>query len=68
MFRGWQGIIEKWKAKGFVTYLELRQTLPPEILDQDQVDDIATMINDMGIEVRKEKAEVINLQKKNNEE
>jgi len=54
-------LFEKWKAQGYVEYHEFKETLPSDIVHQDQIDDIATMINEMGIKIRKTKAKVIDL-------
>ena len=44
-------LIAKGKEKGFLTYAEVNDHLPQEIVDSDQVEDIIGMINDMGIKV-----------------
>ena len=54
-------LFEKGKSQGYISNLDLEKFLPPNIVEQEQVDDIIRMLNDMGIEVRKEKAKIINL-------
>jgi len=42
-------LIEKGKDQGFLTYAEVNDHLPEEIVDPQQIEDIIAMINDMGI-------------------
>ncbi len=44
-------LIAKGKEQGYLTYSEVNDHLPPDIVDPDQVEDIISMINDMGIQV-----------------
>lgn len=44
-------LIAKGKEQGFLTYHEVNDHLPDDIVDPDQIDSIVSMINDMGIEV-----------------
>ena len=44
-------LIAKGKEQGFLTYHEVNEHLPDEIVDPEQIEDIINMINDMGIEV-----------------
>ncbi|MGV6810327.1 MAG: RNA polymerase sigma factor RpoD [bacterium] len=44
-------LIAKGKEKGFLTYAEVNDHLPDTIIDPDQIEDIISMINDMGIKV-----------------
>jgi len=44
-------LIAKGKEQGYLTYHEVNDHLPNEIVDPEQIEDIVTMINDMGIEV-----------------
>jgi len=44
-------LIAKGKEQGFLTYAEVNDHLPEEIVDPEQVEDIINMINDMGIPV-----------------
>ena len=42
-------LIEKGKEQGFLTYAEVNDHLPVDIVDPQQIEDIIGMINDMGI-------------------
>ena len=42
-------LIEKGKEQGFLTYSEVNDHLPEDIVDPQQIEDIIAMINDMGI-------------------
>lgn len=44
-------LIAKGKAQGYLTYAEVNDHLPSDIMDPEQIDDIIGMINDMGIQV-----------------
>jgi RNA polymerase primary sigma factor len=44
-------LITKGKEQGFLTYAEVNDHLPDDIVDPEQIEDIINMINDMGIEV-----------------
>jgi len=44
-------LIAKGKEQGYLTYAEVNDHLPQEIVDPEQVEDIINMINDMGITV-----------------
>ncbi|HWS26741.1 MAG TPA: sigma-70 family RNA polymerase sigma factor, partial [Xanthomonadales bacterium] len=44
-------LIVKGKEQGFLTYSEVNDILPDDIVDPEQIEDIINMINDMGIEV-----------------
>ena len=44
-------LIAKGKEQGFLTYREVNDHLPDEIVDPEQIEEIVTMINDMGIPV-----------------
>jgi RNA polymerase primary sigma factor len=44
-------LIAKGKEQGFLTYSEVNDHLPNDIVDPEQVEDIIGMINDMGIKV-----------------
>ena len=44
-------LIAKGKEHGFITYHEVTEHLPDEIVDPEQIEDIINMITDMGIEV-----------------
>jgi RNA polymerase primary sigma factor len=44
-------LIAKGKEQGFLTYHEVNDHLPDDIVDPEQIEDIINMINDMGISV-----------------
>ena len=44
-------LIAKGKEQGFLTYAEVNDHLPNEIIEPEQIEDIVNMINDMGIPV-----------------
>src|SRR5690554_3016899 len=44
-------LIAKGKEQGYLTFAEVNDHLPSEIVDSDQIEDIIGMINDMGIQV-----------------
>ncbi len=62
-----KNLIAKGKEKGFLTYAEVNDHLPDGIVDPEQIEDIISVINDMGITVYENTpdAEVIELTKEN---
>ncbi|CED79186.1 RNA polymerase sigma factor RpoD [Candidatus Williamhamiltonella defendens] len=44
-------LIARGKEQGYLTYAEVNDHLPEDIVDSDQIEDIIQMINDMGIQV-----------------
>ncbi len=44
-------LISKGKMQGYLTYAEVNDHLPSDIVDPEQIEDIIGMINDMGIQV-----------------
>ena len=44
-------LIARGKEQGYLTYVEVNDHLPSEIVDPEQIEDIVNMINDMGIPV-----------------
>ncbi|MGZ8185172.1 MAG: RNA polymerase sigma factor RpoD [Methylobacter sp.] len=44
-------LIAKGKIQGYLTYAEVNDHLPSDIVDPEQIEDIIGMINDMGIQV-----------------
>jgi RNA polymerase primary sigma factor len=44
-------LIAKGKMQGYLTFSEVNDHLPSDIVDPEQMEDIICMINDMGIEV-----------------
>ncbi len=47
-------LIAKGKEQGFLTYREVNDHLPDEIVDPEQIEEIIGMINDMGIRVHED--------------
>ncbi len=47
-------LIVKGKEQGYLTFAEVNDHLPDDIVDPDQIEDIIGMINDMGIAVHEE--------------
>lgn len=50
-------LIARGKEQGYLTYAEVNDHLPPDIADPEQIEDIISMINDMGIKVREDAPE-----------
>lgn len=44
-------LILKGKEQGYLTFAEVNDHLPQDIIDSEQIEDIIRMINDMGIQV-----------------
>ena len=44
-------LIARGKEQGYLTYVEVNDHLPNDIVDPEQIEDIVNMINDMGITV-----------------
>ena len=44
-------LITRGKEQGFLTYAQVNDHLPDDIVDPEQIEDIINMINDMGISV-----------------
>lgn len=44
-------LINKGKARGYITYDELNEALPQERLSSDQIDEAMSMISEMGISI-----------------
>ncbi|ANZ22303.1 RNA polymerase subunit sigma [Buchnera aphidicola (Diuraphis noxia)] len=47
-------LVNHGKEQGYLTYAEVNDHLPEDIIDSEQIDDIIQMINDMGIPVVEE--------------
>ena len=47
-------LVTKGKEQGYLTYAEVNDHLPEDMVDSDQIEDIIQMINDMGIQVLEE--------------
>ena len=50
-------LIARGKEQGYLTYVEVNDHLPNDIVDPEQIEDIVNMINDMGIAVHEEAPE-----------
>ncbi len=48
---GIDGLLEKGRAQGYVTYDELNSALPPDVLTGDQIDDVMEIFGEHAIEV-----------------
>jgi len=46
-----QQLMQLGKEKGFLTYDEVNDILPPDMISSDQLDDVMSMFGDMDIEV-----------------
>ncbi len=44
-------LIAKGKEQGFITYHEMTEFLPDEVVEPEQIEDIISVLTDMGIEV-----------------
>jgi len=60
-------LIAKGREQGYLTYAEVNDHLPEDIAEADQVDDIISMINDMGIQVFEQAPDADELLMKNND-
>ncbi|VFP84222.1 RNA polymerase sigma factor RpoD [Candidatus Erwinia haradaeae] len=47
-------LVTRGKEQGYLTYAEINDNLPDDIIDSDQIEDIIQMINNMGIQVVEE--------------
>lgn len=47
-------LLNRGKEKGYLTFAEVNDHLPEDIIDSDQIEDIIQMINDLGIHVMEE--------------
>ncbi len=47
-------LITRGKEQGYLTYAEVNDHLPDDIVDPEQIEDIINMINDMGIQVHEQ--------------
>ena len=50
-------LISRGREQGYLTYAEVNDHLPDEISDPEQIEDIISMINDMGIAVHEQAPE-----------
>ncbi|VFP86096.1 RNA polymerase sigma factor RpoD [Candidatus Erwinia haradaeae] len=51
-------LVTRGKEQGYLTYSEINDHLPDDIVDSDQLEDIIQMINNMGIQVVEEAPDV----------
>jgi len=56
-----KSLIAKGKEQGFLTYSEVNDHLPDDIVDPEQIEDIIGMINDMGISVHESAPDIDSL-------
>jgi len=54
-------LIARGKEQGYLTYAEVNDYLPDDLVDPDQIDEIVGMFDDMGIEVHEEAPDTDNL-------
>ncbi|WP_225639649.1 RNA polymerase sigma factor RpoD [Candidatus Profftia sp. (ex Adelges kitamiensis)] len=54
-------LVTKGKEQGYLTYAEVNDHLPDDIIESDQIEDIVRMINDMGIQVMEKAPDVDDL-------
>ncbi|WP_368184593.1 RNA polymerase sigma factor RpoD [Aestuariibius sp. HNIBRBA575] len=47
-------MIAEAREKGFITYDQLNQVLPPDQVSSDQIEDVMSMLSEMGIQVTEE--------------
>ena len=52
-------LIARGKEQGYLTYVEVNDHLPNDIVDPEQIEDIVNMINDMGIAVHEKAPDAI---------
>jgi RNA polymerase primary sigma factor len=50
-------LIAKGKDRGYLSYSEVNDHLPDDVIDPEQIEDIITMFNDMGISVHEDMSE-----------
>jgi RNA polymerase primary sigma factor len=54
-------LIARGKEQGYLTYTEVNDHLPNDIVDPEQIEDIVNMINDMGIAVHEKAPDAVSL-------
>jgi len=54
-------LIARGKEQGYLTYAEVNDHLPDDIVDPEQIEDIINMIGDMGIEVHESAPDLDNM-------
>jgi RNA polymerase primary sigma factor len=50
-------LIARGKDRGYLSYSEVNDHLPDDVIDPEQIEDIITMFNDMGISVHEDMSE-----------
>lgn len=50
-------LIARGKDRGYLSYREVNDHLPDDVIDPEQIEDIITMFNDMGISVHEDMSE-----------
>jgi len=63
-----RALIAKGKEKGFLTYREVNDHLPNEIVDPEQIEEIVSVITDMGISVHETAPDADTLLMQNNKD
>ncbi len=59
--KDFRALVKKGKSQGYIDYSEFKEFMPSEIVDEEQVEDIMQMLRDMGIEIKKAKAKVLDI-------
>lgn len=49
-----KSLISKGKEQGYLTFAEVNDHLPDDLVDPEQIEDIIAMFNDMGISVHEQ--------------
>ena len=49
-----QELVKRGKAQGYLAEIEIREQLSDEVIDPHQIEDIITIIEDMGVKVFRE--------------
>ncbi len=58
-----QMLLDRGRAKGFLTYDEVNDALPPEMVTSEQIDDLMMLLGDHGIDVGDQGAQVRKIKK-----
>ena len=45
-------MLQRGKERGYITYDELNQALPPDQMSSEQIEDVMTALSEMGVNVR----------------
>src|SRR4030067_1712249 len=53
-----KSLIAKGKEQGYLTYRELNDHLPDNLFESEQIEDVISMMKDMGIEVHEQAPEI----------